>query len=97
MGIQRLKRRFRMTIHELIAMMKLKGIVCESGIIGLLNDKYVEWAMILFEDEYYVAHSVLDNYEDICYYEDIEDFENELQARVYCLNLPTELNGEVYE
>lgn len=97
MGIQRLRRRFRMTIHEQIAMMKLQGIVCEFGIIGLLNDKYVEWAMILFEDEYYVTYSVLDNYADICYYEDIESFENELRARTYCLNLPTDLNGEVYE
>lgn len=97
MGIQKLQRRFRMTIHELIAMMKLRGIVCEYGIISLLNDKYVEWAMILFEDEYYVAHSVLDNYEDICYYEDIEDFENEFQTRVFCLNLANILNGVVYE
>lgn len=86
-----------MTIHELIEMMKLKGIVCEFGIISLFNDKYAEWALILFEDEYYVTYSVLDNYEDICYFEDIKDFENEFQARVCCLNLATTLNGTIYE
>ena len=97
MTIEELKAIFGMTIHELIEMIKLRGEALEYDILSLPKDKYCERANILFEDRCFVICEVLDNYEDICHYEDIALFENEFEARIYYDNLVTRLNGEVYE
>ena len=86
-----------MTIHKRIAAIQINGSLSENGIISLRNDKHLVWAMILFEDRYYVSISILGNYENRCYYEELQDFEAEAQARVFVLNLPNYFNGEVYE
>jgi hypothetical protein len=83
MTIQQLMELYNMTIHELIEMIKLRGelIETEDNVFGIPNDRYVERAIILFENTYYVTYAILDNFADICYYESMDDYNREFQAR----------------
>jgi hypothetical protein len=97
MTIQQLMELYNMTIHELIEMIKLQGelIELENNVFGIPNDRYGERAIILFENRYYVTCAILDNFADICYYENIEVYNREFQARTEYNNLLNQHNGAI--
>lgn len=81
----RLMIELNMTINELIRMITLKGEPVESNenVFGIPNDKYVERAIVLHDNVFWVVYAILDNYIQRCYWEDIQDFATENQARIY--------------
>lgn len=99
MTIQELMEMYNMTIHQLIEMIKLKGEAIElnGSVFGLPDEKYGERVIILFENRYYVTYTILDNFIEKVYHEDITIFENESKARDNYDDLLLELNGEAYE
>jgi hypothetical protein len=90
----RLMIELNMPIHELIEMIKLRGKVVElnDSIFGIQNDKYVERVILFFNNVFWVTYAIYDNYNEQCYWEDLQDFISENQARIYYNDLINSLN-----
>lgn len=83
------------TIYDFITLIKLQGEPLENtyGILELPNNKFIERVIIFFQDVFYVTYIVSDTFEEIVYWDEIEGFEHEWQARDYY----NDLNGKIYE
>ena len=84
-----------LTIHELIEFIKLRGEVIntENSVFGIENDKYIERALLCYDGNYFVTYSILDNFIDRCYFEDMAEYDNEYSATVGYNNLFIHFNG----
>ncbi|KOS07216.1 hypothetical protein AM493_15115 [Flavobacterium akiainvivens] len=71
-------------IKELIEVIKLQGDVIETeeNIFGVSNNKYVDRRIIYYDKVFWVIYSILDNYEDKCYWEDMEGYSSEQLALI---------------
>ena len=83
MEIYRLLRMYKLNIYQFIEMIKKRGEVIIHDPVGIPYDKYIERALLIHDNSYYVTYMVLDNYMEECYWEDIEVFTTEIEARAF--------------
>lgn len=90
MEITEFLKKYEMTIHEFIDMIKRKGevVTLKNNVFGISDDKYVERVVLFFDDHYFVTYMVLDDYILKCYWEDAECYPREFSAidAYYSLN-----------
>lgn len=87
------------TINEFIETIKLRGelVGYRHNVVEIPNNKYAEISMLFYAGVFYTTYTVLDIFEEIVYWEDIEAYEFEYQAENDYDNLPQSLNIEIDE
>jgi hypothetical protein len=95
--IEKMKKDYGMTVHELSYMIKLKGLVIptEIGVDSLLGGTYVERAIILFEGKYFLTLIVLDKQLELCYYDELYVFDTHKEAQDFYKKLIIKLNSTI--
>lgn len=66
--------------QELIENVKLNGELIRIENVTLRDDKFCTLTLWNYNNLYYVIQTVLDNYQDVCHYEDGDEFTNNDQA-----------------
>lgn len=93
MDVYDLMREMNLTFPEAIEMIKLQGEVVETdeSIFGITQNKFVERAIIIYRNYYWVVYSICDDYAEIFYYEGVESFNSLTRAERYYYNLTNTL------
>lgn len=84
-------------VEELIETIKLQGEPVEilDSVLQLPNDKLADREIMFFEEGFWVIYMVYSVLNDKVYWEDVEAFKYEWQARNYYDNLLQNLNAEI--
>gem|GEM_PF-5060594 len=74
--------RLNLSINELTEKIKLQGeiIETEETVFAIPNNKYVDRRIIYYDEVFWVVYSILDDYEEKCYWEDMEEYNSEQSA-----------------
>ncbi|BCY29693.1 hypothetical protein [Flavobacterium okayamense] len=78
------------TISQLIEFLKNKGIgiiTNESSVLGLPKNKYIERYILEYDNSFWLIYSIIDNFEDKCYYTDVEEYDDKIDVENAFINL----------
>ena len=78
------------TTIELIEFLKNKGkrvITEDSNVLGLPENKYIERYILEYDNSFWLIYSINDNFEDKCYYTDVEEYDDKIEVENAFINL----------